>query len=374
MNASLSEKLSTVKWGEFRLGDLFEINPTKYYRLGNDNIISENGMIPLVSNASIDNGVMGFSNLPPLNKGNSLSCSDTTLGAETMYYQKDDYIGYQHIQALVPKFNRFNSSIAFFIISASRVATSNSQYDYGHKFNRDSMRKTIVFLPVCDNGFINFDFMESFIAELEAERVAELSAYLAVSGLDNYELSGDEVQALQNYSLLTWKSFNLECLFGKSTRGKRLKGDDRVSGTLPFVTAGEASEGISAYISNDVEIFEKNTTTIDMFGSAKYRNYKYGADDHIAVVHTETVPMKAAIFLTAAIHKAAHTGKFDYGHNFYAKDADALDIMLPAKDGKPDYTTMETLISAVQKLVIKEVVLYANQKIETTKAVTKRYW
>ena len=374
MNASLNEKLGTVKWGEFRLGDLFEINPTKYYRLENDNIISENGMIPLVSNASIDNGVMGFSNLPPLNKGNSLSCSDTTLGAETMYYQKDDYIGYQHVQALVPKFNRFNSSIAFFIISASRVATSNSQYDYGHKFNRDSMRKTIVFLPVCDNGFINFDFMESFIAELEVERVAELSAYLTVSGLDNYELSGDEVQALQNYSLLTWKSFNLECLFGKSTRGKRLKGDDRVSGTLPFVTAGEASEGISAYISNDVEIFEKNTTTIDMFGSAKYRNYKYGADDHIAVVHTETVPMKAAIFLTAAIHKAAHTGKFDYGHNFYAKDADALDIMLPAKDGKPDYTTMETLISAVQKLVIKEVVLYANQKIETTKAVTKRYW
>ena len=381
MNASLSEKLSAVKWGEFKIGDLFEINPTKYYRLENDKIMSENGTTPLVSNASIDNGVMGFSNLPPLNKGNSLSCSDTTLGAETMYYQKDDYIGYQHIQSLIPKFDHFNSSIAFFIISASRVATSNSQYDYGHKFNRESMRKTIIFLPVCDNGFINFDFMESFIAELEAERVAELeaervaelSAYLTVSGLDNYELSSDEVQALQNYSSLTWKLFNLECLFGKSTRGKRLKGDDRISGTLPFVTAGEASEGISAYISNNVEVFEKNTTTIDMFGSAKYRNYKYGADDHIAVVHTETVPMKAAIFLTSAIHKAAHTGKFDYGHNFYAKDADALDIMLPAKDGKPDYTTMETLISAVQKLVIKEVVLYANQKIETTKAVTKRY-
>lgn len=247
------------------------------------------------------------------------------------------------------------------------------KYSWGNSISKAKIQEDIITLPV-SNGKIDFAFMDSFIAELEAERVAELSAYLTVSGLDNYELSGDEVQALQNYSLLTWKSFNLECLFGKSTRGKRLKGDDRVSGTLPFVTAGEASEGISAYISNDVEIFEKNTTTIDMFGSAKYRNYKYGADDHIAVVHTETVPMKAAIFLTAAIHKAAHTGKFDYGHNFYAKDADALDIMLPAKDGKPDYTTMETLISAVQKLVIKEVVLYANQKIETTKAVTKRYW
>ena len=26
MNASLSEKLSAVKWGEFKIGDLFEIS------------------------------------------------------------------------------------------------------------------------------------------------------------------------------------------------------------------------------------------------------------------------------------------------------------------------------------------------------------
>ena len=314
---------------------------------------------------------MGFSNLNPLNKGNSLSCSDTTLGAETMYYQKNDYIGYQHIQSLIPKFDRFNSAIAFFIISASHTATSNGQYDYGHKFNRKSMRKTVIFLPICDDGSIDFDFMESFIAELEAERVAELSAYLMVSGLDNYELSNKEKAALENYQSLKWDSYNLEKLFGKSTRGQRLKGDDRIAGTLPFVTAGEASEGISAYISNDVQVFEKNTTTIDMFGSAKYRNYKYGADDHVAVVHTEAVPMKAAIFVTSACHKAAHTGKFDYGHNFYAKDADALDIQLPTKDGKPDYDTMTALISAVQKLVIKDVVAYSNRKIKATKAVVK---
>ena len=346
------------------------MNSTKYYRLANDKILSKSGITPLVSNASIDNGVMGFSNLNPLNKGNSLSCSDTTLGAETMYYQKNDYIGYQHIQSLIPKFDRFNSAIAFFIISASHTATSNGQYDYGHKFNRKSMRKTVIFLPICDDGSIDFDFMESFIAELEAERVAELSAYLTVSGLDNYELSSEEESVLKNFQSIKWDTYNLERLFGKSTRGKRLKGDDRIAGTLPFVTAGESSEGISAYISNDVEVFEKNTTTIDMFGSAKYRNYKYGADDHVAVVHTESVPMKSSIFLTAAIHKAAHTGKFDYGHNFYAKDADALDIQLPTIDGNPDYDTMTILISAVQKLVIKDVVLYADRKIEKAKTIT----
>lgn len=46
-------------------------------------------------------------------------------------------------------------------------------------------------------------------------------------------------------------------LFGKSTRGKRLKSADRIEGTLPFVTAGEADEGVSAFIGNDVEVFQK---------------------------------------------------------------------------------------------------------------------
>ena len=378
MNASLSEKLSAVKWGEFRLTDIFVVKNTS--NLLASDIIAGSGETPYLCASSENNAVSSYIKYDKehLEKGNCIFIGGKTF--VVTYQSKDFYSNDSHNLALYLK--KGTPSKAAFLYMASCVYKSlHRKYSWGNSISKAKIQEDIITLPI-SNGKIDFAFMDSFIAELEAERVAELeaervaelSAYLTVSGLDNYELSGDEVQALQNYSLLTWKSFNLECLFGKSTRGKRLKGDDRVSGTLPFVTAGEASEGISAYISNDVEIFEKNTTTIDMFGSAKYRNYKYGADDHIAVVHTETVPMKAAIFLTAAIHKAAHTGKFDYGHNFYAKDADALDIMLPAKDGKPDYTTMETLISAVQKLVIKEVVLYSNQKIETTKAVTKRYW
>ena len=110
----------------------------------------------------------------------------------------------------------------------------------------------------------------------------------------------------------------------------------------------------------------------NMFGSAKYRNYRYGADDHVAVVHTEKLSMDASIFVTGAIHKAAHTGKFNYGHNFYAKDADALDIMLPVKNGVPDYISMSTLISAIRKLVIKDVVLYTNRKVSAAKKITKK--
>ena len=377
------------------MGELFEINPTKYYRLSNDEIISKNGTVPLISNSSTENGVMGFSNLEPNNKGNTITCSDTTIGADTMFYQEKDFIGYSHIQNLVPKFEPFNRAIASMIISACRVATS-TLYDYGNKFNRDSMNKTKIHLPT-QNGKIDFAFMENFIAELEAERIAELEAeriaeleaYLRVTGLSDYILTEEERAVLEAFRSgkiswggvklldkqqvkdIEWRVFNLEKLFGKSTRGRRLRSQDRISGNLPFVTAGEANEGISDFIGNDVIVFSENTTTIDMFGSAKYRNYKYGGDDHIAVVHTENLPKYAAIYVTTAIHKVSYAGQFSYSRNFYAKDADNLNISLPSVQGKPMYDYMEVFIRAVQKLVIKDVVQYAERKVAATRAVVK---
>lgn len=299
----------------------------------------------------------------------SISANGANTGAT--FYQSKEFTVLQDSYAISWKNTdqRITDNQYLFLVGAISKAIYGS-YEWTNKAGWAKVKNEKIQLPIKGKN-IDFDFMESFIAELEAERVAELTAYLSVSGLDNYELSDEEKNTIKDYKSILWSSYNLEDLFGKSTRGKRLKGADRIDGNLPFVTAGEAAEGVSAYISNDVEIFNKNTTTIDMFGSAKYRNYRYGADDHVAVVHTEKLPMKASIFVTSTIHKAAHTGKFDYGHNFYAKDADALDIMLPTKNGKPDYKFMEIFISAIQKLVIKDVVLYNDKKIEATKEVIK---
>ena len=252
MNASLSEKLSAVKWGEFRLTDIFVVKNTS--NLLASDIIAGSGETPYLCASSENNAVSSYIKYDKehLEKGNCIFIGGKTF--VVTYQSKDFYSNDSHNLALYLK--KGTPSKAAFLYMASCVYKSlHRKYSWGNSISKAKIQEDIITLPV-SNGKIDFAFMDSFIAELEAERVAELeaervaelSAYLTVSGLDNYELSGDEVQALQNYSLLTWKSFNLECLFGKSTRGKRLKGDDRVSGTLPFVTAGEASEGISAYI------------------------------------------------------------------------------------------------------------------------------
>lgn len=293
------------------------------------------------------------------------------IGGKTFVvtYQKENFFSNDsHNLALYLKNGPKTKNIFLYFASCIYKNLCN-KYSWGNSISWSKIQQDVIQLPVTSTGEIDFDFMNDFIAELEAERTAELEAYLQVTGLSDYVLTDEEEKALEDYKTLEWERFNLKSLFGASTRGKRLKSADRNEGDLAFVTAGEAFEGISAYISNSVEVFSANTTTIDMFGSAKYRNYKYGADDHVAVVHTEKLPKYASIFVTSAIHKAAHTGKFSYSKNFYAKDADELDISLPTKNGQPDYSTMDVLISAVQKLVIKDVVKYAGDKIKNTAQV-----
>lgn len=293
------------------------------------------------------------------------------------FYRKRPWYAGQFVRIIIPKVTIPPKSILFFqtILNTQKPLLKQVLVRNVDK----TFSNSIVYLPQTVNGKIDFAFMEEFIKRIEESRVFELEsirqqkldAYLTALNLTGYTLTPKEEYVIQHLSKLHWQKFNLKKLFGESTRGKRLKGGDRLQGDLPFVTAGEVNTGISAFIGNKVTVFSPNTTTIDMFGSAKYRNYEYGADDHVAIVHTEKLPKHAAIFVTAACHKAAHTGKFNYGHNFYASDADELDIMLPVRNGVPDLETMETLISATHKLVIKDVVLYTDRRIDTTKKIIK---
>lgn len=366
--------LQDVEWGEFRIGDLFEIKSTNSF---NADVLVPGNEYDYVTRTSVNQGVLqetGFVNGENINPAGTWSLG--LLQMDFFYRQKPWYAG-QFVRKIIPKIKLTDKSVLFFTALFNKLKKkllSVLVRDVDNMF-----LTTVISLPIKNNG-IDISFIDKFISELEAERLAELKAerlaelkaYLSITGLKDYKLNDEDKLVLGDYSNLKWNVYNLENLFGKSTRGRRLKSADRIPGTLPFVTAGEANEGISDFIGNNVTVFSANTTTIDMFGSAKYRNYMYGGDDHIAVVHTEKLPKMASIFITSAIHKSAHSGKFDYSNNFYASDADELNISLPTKEGKPDFEVMGKIISAVHKLVIKDVVLYADKRIEATKEIINK--
>ena len=338
--------------------------------------LEKNGKIPVYSSDTSNNGIIGYTNIDAefiVSEENPiyLVFGDHTRSLNIVFHS---FNVTDNVKVLSLK-DSYSIKILLYIISSWQKGVPNLGYS-----RHWSIAKKVLFKVPVKNGVIDFAFMEQFIAELEAERIAELEAeriaeleaYLQATGLQDYTLTKEEEEALQGFEGVEWQTYNLEELFGKSTRGRRLKSADRVSGNLPFVTAGEANEGISDFIGNDVIVFSENTTTIDMFGSAKYRNYKYGGDDHIAVVHTEKLPKFASIFVTTAIHKVSNAGQFSYSRNFYAKDADELNISLPSTQGDPLYSYMEVFIRAVQKLVIKEVVQYADRKITATREVVTK--
>jgi hypothetical protein len=344
---------------------LFEINPTKYYRLSNEEIMSENGKVPLISNSSTDNGVMGFSNLQANNKGNTISCSDTTLGAETMYYQKSDFIGYSHIQHLVPKFKPFNRAIASVIISACRVSTSK-KYDYGNKFNREAMRKTKLQLPTKNNQ-PDFEFMENFIAEIETQKMAQLQAYLEASGLEDYVLSDEEERVLDGFEKgeFVWGGFKLGDLFEiNPTKYYKLKNEEIISekGNVPLISNSSTDNGVMGF--SNLKANNKGNTISCSDTTLGAETMYYQKNDFIGYSHIQHLVPKFEPFNRAiasfiiSTSRISTSKKYDYGNKFNREAMNRTKIQLPTQNNKPDFHQMQTLISAIQKLVIRGLVGY----------------
>ncbi len=191
MNASLNEKLRTVKWGEYKLGELFE-SSNGDYDIQKEHI---NGLGEYVITSGLaNNGILGKTDVAAkVFQAGTITVD--MFGAS--FYRNFNYkmVTHARVFSLTPKSFILNDRKGLFISSALRYICYIFGFD--NICTWDKIKEKTIKLPVSD-GNIDFDFMESFVAELEAERVAELSAYLTVSGLDNYELSSDEEKALKN--------------------------------------------------------------------------------------------------------------------------------------------------------------------------------
>lgn len=362
MNAPLSKKLNEVKWGEFKIGDLFEIQ--KISNMLSKEDLSDDYSYPAYSSDSENNGIIGYTNNP------EFICDEKhpvyiTFGdhTRTLNIARKSFSVLDNVKVLLPCTNKNNSLL--FMISVWKKQIPNLGYARHWKVAKNC----ILSLPITPENKIDFDFMEAFIRELEEERIRELAAYLKVSGFDNYELSKCESEALAHFNELKWKEFSYSEIFNHIKQGRRLKKEDQKPGKIPFVMAGTTNTGIVGYISNPIATFPKNSITIDIFGNTFYRNYDFGAGDDTGVYWNDdkNYSSEQMLYFSSCMEKSIR-GKFSFGKKLRSSQSFNFRIFLPVNsDDSPDYAFMETFISAVQKLVIKDVVLYADKKIAATK-------
>ena len=175
--SSIKGRKIVIKFKDFKIKELFDIHPTKSYGLTNDKLFCSIGETPVVVNSSINNGIGGYVDLPPTEKGNIITFSDTTTDS-AIFYQPHDFIGYSHVQGMYPLREKVwtEKSLLYFLTLFKKCA--KGRFDYATKFNRAIALEMVVKLPINNKGEIDYKYMEDYISELEEERISELTAYL----------------------------------------------------------------------------------------------------------------------------------------------------------------------------------------------------
>ncbi|MGP1438764.1 MAG: restriction endonuclease subunit S, partial [Treponema sp.] len=168
------EKFLGREWKKVRIGDLFNIQPTKNYGMTNDKLFETKGKTPVIVNSSFNNGVGGYVDLEPLEKGGIITFSDTTT-SDAIFYQPRDFIGYSHVQGMYPYDKWTKRSLKYFCLVFRNH--TKGLFNYGFKFNRAIAKELLITLPFI-NGKLDFLFMESFIKTIEKLVIKDVIAFL----------------------------------------------------------------------------------------------------------------------------------------------------------------------------------------------------
>ena len=361
--------MKVVEWGKFKVGTLFTIENTLSFNT--DELVSGDEF-DYVTRTSQNQGVLrktGFVNSQNINQAGNWSLG--LLQMDFFYRQNPWYAG-QFVRKIIPKIEISPLAIPFFSSALNKLKPLLLSV-LVRNVDKTFLNSELV-LPVKKNGDIDFDYMERCVASLEREKIEKMEAFLIENNLDDFKLSEQENQVLRNYEddQIEFKDFIYNRIFNKIKQGRRLKKDDQLTGDIPFVMAGTSNTGVVNYISNPVASFPKNSITIDIFGNTFYRNYDYGAGDDTGVYWNDQInySKQSMLFFSTSMKKSI-LGKFDFGKKLRSSQSLNFEMKVPVKNNEPDYKTMDKIISAISKLVIKDVVLYVERKKNELNKLTK---
>ncbi|EMG97947.1 restriction endonuclease subunit S [Helicobacter pylori] len=400
MIGPLSSQLNAIKWGEFRLGDLFEVLSSKKIYHANTIKIHDTQIensYPYVVRAATNNGIKGFIIDDPTftNEKNTLSFAQDTF---TVFYQKQPYFTGNKVKVLKPKFAFKSPKILHFISAILQFILKPLTWGLGSTTESIAEFKFSLPLKPTANAQtledIDFHFMEKFIAELEQCRLAELEAYLKVTGLENTTLSNDEENALNVFNGnnsgggntscgLTWQHFKLGDLFEiektlSFNKDALTQGED-----YDYITRTSQNQGVlqttgfvNAENLNPPFTWSLGLLQMDFF----YRKKSWYAGQFMRKITPKAeiknkINSHTAHYFTTLLNALKRPLL-----SVLVRDIDKTfreqKIQLPLKPiantqtlDDVDFDFMRTLINALMKQTIQGVVQYSSAKIQATKEV-----
>lgn len=362
VNSPLNKKMEEIKWGEFEVTSLFE--PLSGRRKLTKSDLNETGVIPVYSADSNNNGIVGYTNEQADYIVNSSIPIYLIFGdhTKTMNIATSDFSVMDNVKVLVPTINCIKSILFICTVWKKTIP------DLGYARHWSQAKKSILKLPITNEEKVDFDFIRSFISNLENEHIRKLEAYLATTNLKDYTLTSLEQQMLDNYSNIEFEEFDVTKEF-KVKNTKNILSRDIIenSGEVPYLCASTSNNSISSYISYDEKYLDEGNCIFiggKTFVVTYQKKHFYSNDSHNLALYLNIEKYRTKLiqlYLATCINKSLGY-KYSWGDSISNTKIQNDKVLLPSKQGQPDYESMEILISAIQKIIIKDVVLYTDRK------------
>lgn len=346
--------LDDCNWKNYTIRDLFITKNNLGQQVPTGTYIQKKdlkpGTMPRITVTSQNNGIDGYYEYNDRMQVSRNFISVSFLS--TTFYHPYEASLDMKVHSLQLKDRPLNRFIAHFIISSLKESIADSSY--GNQLSStDIVRKTIL-LPAKDDGTPDYDFMEKYSQQLERDNRRRYREYAErqIAKLRENSYEGGQTHE--------WCEYTYSQLF-KNYHGKRLNKEVRKPGATPMLTASENDQGVSAYISNPEMPKHSNCITIDMFGHPFYHPYEVTGDDNIYFFINDNIDNYAKFFIAACMGK--NSCNFSYGKQFRQRNADEGRIMLPTKNGEPDFEYMSDYAKSLMANMYEKYIAYDNSLV-----------
>ena len=148
-------------------------------------------------------------------------------------------------------------------------------------------------------------------------------------------------------------------------RGRRLKTDDHVIGTMPYVSSSAMDNGVDNFVSNNqgVRIFNDCLTIANSgsVGATFYHPYSFVASDHVTSLANQDFNKYVYLFVATIASRLSE--KYSFNREIKDSRLQREKIMLPVNDDNtPDYAFMEEYMKLVEKKLLTRYKKYLQTK------------
>lgn len=306
------------------------------------------GRTPYVSSTAINNGVDRFiGNSDSVRKFNDCLTLANSGSVGYSFFHQYEFVASDHVTQL--KREGLDKYAYLFMIPI--INRLSEKYSFNREINDERIKRERILLPVNENGDIDFEFMSSFMKQVESD-ILNTTIPLLNNRLNDsvLELGG-----------VNWANFFIYELFSplESGKSKGLNHIEKTDNGVSYLGATNLNNGVLCFVSPDNKATQRGNCIAFIRngeGSMGYSVYKaedFIATSDISVGRHPRLNRYTGTFITTVADRVR--GKYNFGYKRSPARLSKEILTLPiTKSGEPDWDFMENYMRAKERHLIVE--------------------